>query len=137
MANRSTFLDGDTFKTIIDKTPLVSIDLVVRNELGSILLGKRLNKPAQNFWFVPGGRILKGESLAVAFKRLTLDELGVEVDISDARYLGLYEHFYDDSIFSHESTAAAVSTHYVVNGFEIMLPSGPNSTSNESSVGLP
>ncbi len=50
------WLDRDTFKTIIDTTPLVSIDLLLRNAQGQILVGKRVNRPAQGFWFVPGGR---------------------------------------------------------------------------------
>ena len=115
-------LDRETFKTIVDKAPLISIDLVVRNTAGEVLLGQRLNRPAQGFWFVPGGRILKEESLAIAFKRLVLNELGVALNINEARYLGLYEHFYPDSIFTDEGEDIAVSTHYVVNGFEVILP---------------
>jgi colanic acid biosynthesis protein WcaH len=115
-------LERETFKTVVDKTPLISIDLVVRSSSGEVLLGQRLNRPARGFWFVPGGRILKGESLANAFKRLTLNELGVSIDIDDARFLGLYEHFYSDSIFTDECTGVEVSTHYVVNGFEVVLP---------------
>jgi GDP-mannose mannosyl hydrolase len=94
----------------------------VRDEAGRVLLGQRLNRPAQGFWFVPGGRILKDESLVGAFKRFTLDELGIELEISSARYLGLYEHFYDDSIFTDEVSGVNISTHYVVNGFEVVLP---------------
>jgi colanic acid biosynthesis protein WcaH len=66
---------------------------------------------------VPGGRILKNERLTDAFLRLTAQELGVAIAIENARYLGLYEHFYTDSIFGED-----VSTHYVVNGFELVLP---------------
>ena len=51
-------LDDDTFEMIIDCTPLISIDLVVRESSGRILLGQRLNRPAQGFWSVPGSRIL-------------------------------------------------------------------------------
>jgi colanic acid biosynthesis protein WcaH len=87
-------LDKDTFKTFIDTTPLVSFDLLVRNAQGQILVGKRVNRLAQGFWFVPGGRILKNERLAEAFFRLTEAELGIQLDIKNARYLGLYEHFY-------------------------------------------
>jgi colanic acid biosynthesis protein WcaH len=121
-------LHDTTFKTVIDSTPLVSIDLVVRDDTGQVLLGQRLNRPAKGFWFVPGGRIFKSESLASAFRRLTLDELGVEIDIADARYLGLYEHFYDDSIYTDNSKGVDVSTHYVVNGFEVVLTSANNLT---------
>jgi colanic acid biosynthesis protein WcaH len=130
MGNNTAFLDDATFKLIVDKTPLISIDLVVRDSSGRVLLGQRLNRPAQGFWFVPGGRILKAESLAVAFRRLTLIELGVELNISSARYLGLYEHFYQDSIYTDVSKGLDISTHYVVNGFEVVLASAKNLTTN-------
>lgn len=111
-----TMLDELTFHTVVKSTPLISIDLIVRDQNGSVLLGQRLNRPAQGYWFVPGGRVLKDERLADAFRRLTEVELGVGFEISDARYLGLYEHFYDDSALDAE-----VSTHYVVNAFELTL----------------
>jgi colanic acid biosynthesis protein WcaH len=123
-------LDDATFKAVIDSTPLISIDLVIRDSFGRVLLGERLNRPAKGFWFVPGGRILKSESLAVAFRRLTLIELGIELNISSARYLGLYEHFYQDSIYTDESKGVDISTHYIVNGFEVVLTSDKNLTTN-------
>src|SRR5687767_7562775 len=43
-------LDDDKFLKIIEATPLVSIDLIIRNAQGQVLLGKRLNRPAQGFW---------------------------------------------------------------------------------------
>lgn len=64
--------------------------------------------------------------LTDAFLRLTEQELGVAIAIENARYLGLYEHFYTDSIFGED-----VSTHYVVNGFEVVLPNGNASLPKE------
>lgn len=115
------FLPAETFEAIVDAAPLVSIDLVVRDQNGLVLLGRRNNRPAQGYWFVPGGRIRKNESLESAFTRLTKDEIGIESEICSATYLGLYEHFYDDSIFTE--AGKLVSTHYVVNGFEIVVDS--------------
>ena len=132
-----TRLDDLTFKIVLDSTPLISIDLVVRDSSGRVLLGQRLNRPAKDFWFVPGGRILKNESIAVAFKRLTLNELGVEIALSDARYLGLYEYFYTDSIYTDETKSVDVSTHYVVNGFEVVLSSAGKLINNNLPVCLP
>lgn len=43
------FLDEDTFKTIITSTPLISIDLVIKNTGGEYLLGLRNNRPAQEY----------------------------------------------------------------------------------------
>jgi colanic acid biosynthesis protein WcaH len=110
------WLDDTQFEKIIEQTPLVSIDLIVRDEFGCVLLGQRSNRPAKGYWFVPGGRIQKGETIAAAFSRLTVSELGLEYLISKVRFHGVYQHFYDDNVF--ESPA---STHYVVLGFEILL----------------
>ncbi len=113
------WLSRKVFQTVIDATPLVAIDLVVRNPGGELLLGERLNRPAQGYWFVPGGRILKNESLDDAFRRLTLAELGSAFERSDARLLGVYEHFYADSVFA--DAGRGPNTHYVVLGYELAL----------------
>jgi colanic acid biosynthesis protein WcaH len=110
------FLDKEVFSTVIESTPLVSIDLVVLNKQGQALLGQRLNKPAQGNWFVPGGRILKDEAMADAFKRLTKDELGSEYSIDQAELLGPFDHFYIDNVFSEE-----FSTHYVAIAYVLKL----------------
>ncbi|MFT7261388.1 MAG: colanic acid biosynthesis protein WcaH [Glaciecola sp.] len=110
------FLDKELFSTVIKSTPLISIDLVVKNNLGQTLLGQRLNKPAKGFWFVPGGRILKDESLATAFKRLTLEELGEEFNIAQSNLLGPYDHFYNDNVFGDE-----FSTHYVAIAYVLLI----------------
>ncbi|PKF63067.1 GDP-mannose mannosyl hydrolase [Psychromonas sp. psych-6C06] len=106
----------DTFKSIIKNTPLVSIDLVVYNQKGEVLLGKRNNRPAQGYWFVPGGRILKDESMAEAFKRLTLNELGTEFTILDAQLIGPFDHFYTNNL-----TGEDFSTHYVALGYRLTI----------------
>jgi len=110
------FLSKEVFTTVLDSTPLVSIDLVVQNPQGRILLGERKNRPAQGYWFVPGGRILKNESLADAFQRLTLNELGEAVAITDAVLQGPYDHFYTDSVFGEQP-----ATHYVAIAYRLTV----------------
>lgn len=112
------WLPDDTFKSVIQYTPLISIDLIVRNEQGEVLLGKRVNAPAKGYWFVPGGRVRKNETLDDAFVRLIKEELGIESGITraDAKFLGVFEHFYDDCVFCE-----GVNTHYVVLGYELII----------------
>jgi colanic acid biosynthesis protein WcaH len=55
-------LDNQTFKTVINSTPLISIDLIVKKD-NKILLGKRINKPAQHHLFSIGGRVYKMKQL--------------------------------------------------------------------------
>ncbi|MFT2090326.1 GDP-mannose mannosyl hydrolase [Paraglaciecola sp. 2405UD69-4] len=110
------FLSQKTFSTVIENAPLVSLDLVVENEAEQVLLGQRLNKPAKGSWFVPGGRVLKNESLSSAFKRLTFVELGEAFDIQNADLLGAYDHFYSDNVFGSN-----FSTHYVAIGYKFRV----------------
>ncbi|MCF3128338.1 GDP-mannose mannosyl hydrolase [Acinetobacter soli] len=114
------WLPDQVFKTVIQSTPLISIDLVVRNEKNEVLLGKRLNAPAKDYWFVPGGRIQKDESLDKAFKRLLLEELDISLSYSreDANFIGVFEHFYNENFYDSSS-----STHYVVLAFVLKINS--------------
>lgn len=114
------WLSQETFRTVVAATPLISIDLVVRNSAGDVLLGQRTNRPARGSWFVPGGRVLKSESLDEAFRRLSETELSRVFDRAEARMLGVYEHFYSDSIFGEDITSP--DTHYIVLGYQLMLP---------------
>lgn len=116
------WLSNETFRTVLASTPLVAMDLVVRNSKGEILLGQRLNRPAKGYWFVPGGRILKNETLDAAFIRLTSAELGQGFERHQATLLDVYEHFYPDSVFGSDEIEAG--THYVVLGYQLLLPDG-------------
>jgi len=43
-------LDDVTFSLIIDSVPLISIDILLKKN-NKVLLGKRINKPAQDHFF--------------------------------------------------------------------------------------
>nr|WP_024965019.1 GDP-mannose mannosyl hydrolase [Pantoea sp. IMH] len=103
------FISNDDFATIVRSTPLISIDLVVENPAGQCLLGLRTNRPAQGYWFVPGGRVRKEETLHDAFRRITKMELGITFDLEKGKFNGVWQHFYKDN-FSGED----FSTHYIV-----------------------
>ncbi|WP_339891713.1 GDP-mannose mannosyl hydrolase [Neptuniibacter pectenicola] len=101
-------LEDQGFLQLIRLAPLFSIDLVVVNNRRELFVGKRVNSPAKDWWFVPGGRVYKDETLKNAFSRITLSELGMEYDISKCQPLGLYEHFYNVSML-----CKGTSTHYI------------------------
>ena len=109
------YLNRDDFIAVLQRTPLVSMDLIVRNRQGQILLGLRKNEPAKGFWFVPGGRILKDERLDDAFQRLTQEELGLLCHRKDAVFRGVFEHLYETNFAGKNG----VSTHYVVLAHEL------------------
>ncbi|MCC6302652.1 MAG: GDP-mannose mannosyl hydrolase [Gammaproteobacteria bacterium] len=103
-------LGREEFSQVVRLTPLVSIDLVVRDAARRLLLGLRENRPARGFWFVPGGRIAKNERLEAAFRRISRMELGRELSPDRARLLGVFEHLYDDNF----AGAPGYGTHYIV-----------------------
>lgn len=110
-------LDKQYFINVVRNTPLVSIDLIVRNAENEILLGLRKNEPAKGWWFVPGGRMLKNETIKSAFHRITLEELGKAFPLESALHQGVFEHIYDTNFAEHPD----FGTHYIVLSFEIKL----------------
>ena len=108
----------DIFMQIVRYAPLISIDLILHNENNEILLGWRNNQPAKDFWFVPGGRIYKDETLRDAFSRILAAETGLSMDIDQATFHGVYEHLYPDQNFMNE---AGFGTHYIVLAFDLPL----------------
>jgi colanic acid biosynthesis protein WcaH len=101
-------LDAQTFKTVIENTPLVSIDLclVCDNQL---LLGKRNNDPLKGEWFTPGGRIHKNETWQDALLRIAEAELGLRgIAVEGFALMGVWDHFYSNSVVDQNT-----STHYV------------------------
>lgn len=100
---------GD-FSALVKNGVLIAFDLVCRDANGQVLLGLRENAPAKGYWFVPGGRIHKGETMPQALARVTQAELGVSIPAADFQFLGLYDHIYPENFRGDED----FGTHYVI-----------------------
>ena len=111
-------LDDQIFQTVVDSAPLISIDILIKKD-NKILLGKRINKPAKGYFFSTGGRINKNETIDNAMARVVLNELNIELK-SVPKFIGVFEHFYDDSIYKD------VSTHYVNLAYEYEVEETPD-----------
>jgi colanic acid biosynthesis protein WcaH len=107
----SEWIPADKWETIVRHVPIVSVDLLVRYE-GGIVLGKRTNEPAKGEWFIPGGRVHKGETRREAVHRVAGAELDISVEIVES--LGAYEHIYDSS-----NSEGVKSKHYLANGYVV------------------
>ncbi len=86
---------------------LPSVEFIVRDSYGCILFGKRTNEPAKNSYFVPGGNRLKGEALDASLRRVSSDELGLELELKDLRLVAMHDHLFDNN-FRDDSCG----THY-------------------------
>ena len=110
-------LSNENFLSVVTQAPLVAVDLLVRNEHGSLLLGLRSNEPARGYWFVPGGRVRKEETLDDAFYRISRSELNVALARSSGTLIGVYTHVYPTNFLG----VPDVSTHYVVLAYEVQM----------------
>ncbi len=118
-----TLLSSD-FRNVVKNTPLVSIDLVISDPSGAILMGYRENEPAKGTWFVPGGRIRKDERIADAFGRIIRAETGLAKSLAESRFGGMYEHLYATNCFGE----AGFGTHYCVLAYVLRLGERPTIT---------
>src|SRR3982074_690634 len=116
-AKTSAPLAAETFASVVANTPLVSIDLIVEDEQGTVLLGLRNNPPANGCWFVPGGPLGKDDTLDDAFARITQGELGLCGQRSRSRLVAVYGQFGDTNV----PRPTAARPHYVVLAYRLRL----------------
>jgi colanic acid biosynthesis protein WcaH len=110
------WLSEEDWNTIVANVPIASVDLLVRYGDG-LIFGKRTNEPAKGYWFLPGGRIQKGETRREAVNRIAKTELGLSVKIVES--LGAFEHIYDMSDVDGVDTK-----HYLANGYVVDVIGG-------------
>jgi colanic acid biosynthesis protein WcaH len=94
------------YKKIVDVFPILCVDIVVEHK-ERFLLVKRKKEPAKGRWWVPGGRVFKGETIEKAVKRKIKEELGINVKILKA--LGYYEKHFKENEFGLKSGIHTVS----------------------------
>jgi colanic acid biosynthesis protein WcaH len=122
----------ENFKNVVRDTVLVSLDLIFINEQDEVLVGRRRHGPARNYIFVPGGRVMKGETLAGALRRVVKQETGLSVSPNEVVLQGIYDHMYSDSCFEDP----AISTQYVVIACRCPVSSGVSITPDQQHESL-
>jgi colanic acid biosynthesis protein WcaH len=116
-------LSPDKFLSVVRDTQIVSVDLLVRNGEGKILLGKRVNSPAKGYYFVPGGRVTKDETIKEGAQRMLDWELGIKDKITMTPRC-VSEHIYDTNFAeAKDKDGKIISTHYVCFAFDVNLDS--------------
>lgn len=91
-------IDQPLYTKIHKLMPIPCIDLViVRNN--KLLLIKRNREPAKLQYWLPGGRIFRGESLEATAKRIAKDEVGLSV--SRLEFLGIGNLLFKEDPFGH------------------------------------
>lgn len=74
------FIPEKLYRTFLENMPVACVDVAIVDR-GSVLLVKRKDAPARGQWWVPGGRVWKGEMLRDTAARKARDEVGIECHI--------------------------------------------------------
>ena len=91
------FIPEKLYRKIINLVPMCYVDLVVKKK-DTFLLIKRLENPAKNQWWFPGGRILFNEKLQEAVKRKLREEVNIK-NFQKIQFLGIKEMSFKKGIY--------------------------------------
>lgn len=76
----SQFIPKALYYQILENLPIACVDIAIVAQ-GAVLLVRRKDAPAQGQWWVPGGRVLKGEMMRDAAARKAREEVGLECHV--------------------------------------------------------
>ena len=105
------FIPNDEYKAIINKMPVLCVDVILRYK-DQVLLVKRANEPCKGIYWPIGGRVHKGETVDAAARRKILEEIGVEFK-RELIPIGFYEDNYTESAFEEKTEYSSFSLVFV------------------------
>jgi 8-oxo-dGTP diphosphatase len=76
--------------------PVPGAEVVIHDDAGRILLGRRAFEPSAGLWDLPGGFVEEGEDPLDALRREVREETALELE--DLRFLGFYQEPYGGRI---------------------------------------
>lgn len=127
--SHAKFVDNATYATLLDNVVKATCDIFVRRRSdGWILLGKRLGEP-QPDWWLPGGRMLPGESTAHSVQRILKREIGIDILPSPVSSKGFQQLGSSNSVVSEENARQGRTT----NSEAVGGSDGMNTLSNKPS----
>jgi len=113
----SSFIPQELYNKILINVPIACVDIAVVSH-GKVLLVKRKDAPAKGQWWVPGGRVLKGEMMAATAVRKAIEEVGIRVNVGPIVHT-------DETIFDDGPCGIAVHS---INSCFFVYPVDPDFT---------
>ncbi|MSP11691.1 MAG: NUDIX domain-containing protein [Chloroflexi bacterium] len=74
------FIPADLYYQILENVPIACVDIAVVAQ-GAVLLVQRNDPPAKGQWWVPGGRVIKGEMMRETALRKAREEVGIDCHV--------------------------------------------------------
>jgi colanic acid biosynthesis protein WcaH len=109
-----TKIPDSLYQQIHSSMPIPCVDAVIIHD-GQVLLGQRNNKPAQGQWWLPGGRVRKGETLQAAITRKVKEETGLNLET--IKQIGTGETIFPDGPFGEPT--------HTINTYFLAIPHTP------------
>ena len=111
--NPSKGLPEDLFYYISSATPIINVDLLIKDEKGRTLLAWRDDQYAGKGWHVPGGVIRLKETINERINEVARTEIGTLIDCYNPEPIAINE------IFNHERE---VRSHFISLLYKCSLP---------------
>ncbi len=106
------FISQDKYKEILEHVPIPCVDIVLKHR-NEFLMIKRTNPPMQGQWWLPGGRIFKGETMEQAAYRKLKEETNIET-ARIAKKLGPYETIFPDGPFGIKTGVHSINVVFLM-----------------------
>lgn len=96
------FLPNDVYRQLVLNAVVCCVDiLLVNTQQQQCLLVLRKSEPVKGVWWLPGGRLCKGETFFQAAKRKAMEETGIfsndNITIQPIQVLGVWNTFFPTS----------------------------------------
>lgn len=107
------FIDKPLYTEFVNNMPIVCVDVCIKKD-GKILIAKRKTEPMKDKWFLPGGRVLKYETLEHAAMRKTYEETHLDCKVIEMIHTS-------QTIFMNDGIDGVKDTHTVNICFELAI----------------
>lgn len=119
---RRKFIPDNLFYEILNWSIVPTVDFIVTrlrpDGKKEFLLALRKEEPFKGTWFVPGGRILRGERISSALARQLKRELGIDIETCKVVSHGTVE------VLNPPSEGGRPEWHSIWNLHEVQVPEG-------------
>lgn len=117
ITNARKFLPEDVYGVMVRHAVVCCVDilLVRENEQGvkQALLVERSSEPVKGVWWLPGGRLLKGETFFAAAVRKAKQETGLD-NVRPVQVLGIWNTFFPTSHWDNEESKGTQTVNPIV-----------------------